>query len=48
MFQVAGLQGGIRIQDLRGLEAELTRLSVCCHGGVIEQCRIIESLSNRS
>ena len=38
----------IRIQDLRGLEAELTRLSVCCQGGVIEQCRIIESLSNRS
>lgn len=38
----------MRIRDLQGLEAELTRLSVCCQGGVIEQCRIIESLSSRS
>lgn len=37
----------IRIRDLRGLEAELQRLNLCCQGGVIEQCRIIESLSKR-
>lgn len=37
----------IRIRDLQGLEAELERLIACCEGGVIEQCRIIESMSNR-
>ncbi|WP_403212208.1 MerR family transcriptional regulator [Pseudomonas psychrophila] len=37
----------MRIQDLLGLEAELERLIACCKGGVIEQCRIIESMSNR-
>jgi DNA-binding transcriptional MerR regulator len=34
-----------RIRDLRALEAELERLSACCEGGVIDDCRIIESLS---
>lgn len=38
----------LRIADLRNLEAELQRLSDCCQGGVIENCRIIETLSNRS
>lgn len=28
-------------------EAELERLSACCEGGVIDDCRIIESLSVR-
>lgn len=37
----------MRIRDLQGLEAELEHLNVCCQGGVIEQCRIIESLSHR-
>jgi hypothetical protein len=37
----------MRIRDLQGLETELERLTVCCQGGVIEQCRIIESLSKR-
>ncbi len=36
-----------RIQDLRALEAELERLSTCCEGGIIEDCRIIESLLAR-
>ncbi|MGF6458079.1 MerR family transcriptional regulator [Pseudomonas frederiksbergensis] len=36
----------LRIRDLQGLEAELERLIACCEGGVIEQCRIIESMSN--
>jgi DNA-binding transcriptional MerR regulator len=34
-----------RISDLRAIEAELERLSACCDGGVIGECRIIESLS---
>src|SRR3546814_10499211 len=38
----------MRIRDLRGLETELERLSTCCQGGVIDQCRIIESLSSRA
>ena len=38
----------MRIRDLEGLKVELERLTVCCQGGVIEQCRIIESLSSRS
>ncbi|WP_462378782.1 MerR family transcriptional regulator [Pseudomonas sp. Marseille-QA0892] len=34
-----------RIRDLQGLEHELQRLLSSCHGGVIDECRIIESLS---
>lgn len=35
-----------RIRDLRELEQELQRLTACCAGGgAIEECRIIESLS---
>lgn len=34
-----------RIQDLQGLEQELQHLLACCRGGVIEECRVIESLS---
>lgn len=34
-----------RIRDLQALEAELQRLLSCCDGRVIEECRIIESLS---
>lgn len=34
-----------RIRDLQGLEQELQRLLSCCRGGAIEQCRIVESLS---
>ncbi len=37
----------LRIRDLHGLEQELQRLLSCCHGGVIEECRIIESLSQQ-
>jgi DNA-binding transcriptional MerR regulator len=37
----------MRLQDLRALELELERLSMCCEGGVIDECRIIESLSTR-
>ncbi|MFK0269833.1 MerR family transcriptional regulator [Pseudomonas asiatica] len=36
-----------RIRDLQALEAELQRLLDCCQGGVIEQCRVIESLNRR-
>lgn len=36
-----------RLHDLRALETELQRLSECCEGGVIDECRIIESLSPR-
>lgn len=35
----------LRIRDLQGLEQELLHLIACCKGGVIEECRIIESLS---
>jgi DNA-binding transcriptional MerR regulator len=35
----------VRIRDLQGLEQELQRLLSCCQGGVIKECRIIESLS---
>ncbi|MEX0732547.1 MAG: helix-turn-helix domain-containing protein [Aquisalimonadaceae bacterium] len=38
----------MRLRDLHALEAELERLSACCEGGVIGECRIIESLSARS
>jgi len=35
-----------RLGELRALEAELQRLSRCCAGGgIIKDCRIIESLS---
>lgn len=37
-----------RIKDLQSLERELQHLSVCCQGGVIEECRIIESLSRQT
>ena len=37
----------LRIQDLQELEQELQRLLACCEGGVIEQCRIIESLNRQ-
>lgn len=35
-----------RIRDLQGLEQELQRLLACCQGGVIKECRIIDSLSH--
>lgn len=38
----------LRIRDLLGLEQELQRLLSCCQGGVIEECRIIESLSRKA
>ncbi|GLZ87433.1 MerR family transcriptional regulator [Metapseudomonas resinovorans] len=41
------VQVRLRIRDLQGLEQELQRLIDCCQGGVIEQCRIIESLTER-
>ncbi|HCX67491.1 helix-turn-helix domain-containing protein [Parvibaculum sp.] len=34
-----------KIADLKKLEAELRRLSACCQGGRIGDCRIIEALS---
>ncbi len=34
----------LRIHDLQKLEQELQRLGSCCQGGVIDECRIIESL----
>lgn len=34
-----------RIRDLQALERELQRLLSCCQGGVIQECRIIESLN---
>jgi len=34
-----------RLHDLQALERELERLSACCDGGAIDDCRIIESLS---
>jgi len=36
-----------RLRDLQGLEQELQRLLSCCQGGVIEECRIIDSLSRQ-
>ena len=36
-----------RLRDLQALETELEHLSACCEGGVIDECRIIESLSLR-
>ncbi|MDZ7791060.1 MAG: helix-turn-helix domain-containing protein [Xanthomonadales bacterium] len=36
-----------RLRDLQALETELEHLSDCCEGGVIDECRIIESLSLR-
>jgi DNA-binding transcriptional MerR regulator len=44
--QLAQVQA--RIKDLRALEKELAHLHACCTGdGLIQQCRIIESLSER-
>ncbi|WOD13041.1 helix-turn-helix domain-containing protein [Pseudomonas sp. NyZ704] len=37
----------LRLRDLRAMEQELERLSGCCAGGVISDCRIVESLSGR-
>ena len=37
----------VRLRDLRAMELELERLSACCKGGVIDECRIVESLSGR-
>ncbi|MDU9390523.1 helix-turn-helix domain-containing protein [Pseudomonas sp. zfem002] len=34
-----------RIRDLQALETELQRLLGCCQGGMIDECRIIESLT---
>lgn len=34
-----------RLRDLRALESALDRLSACCEGGVIDECRIIQALS---
>ncbi|MBO6635173.1 helix-turn-helix domain-containing protein [Parvibaculum sp.] len=34
-----------KIADLKRLEKELRRLSACCQGGTIGDCRIIEALS---
>ena len=35
-----------RLKDLRAMERELERLSACCEGGVIMDCRIIDTLSS--
>ena len=37
----------MRLRDLRAMEFELERLSACCEGGVIGECKIVESLSGR-
>ncbi|MEP4545656.1 MAG: helix-turn-helix domain-containing protein [Saccharospirillum sp.] len=37
-----------RLKDLRAMEQELERLSACCEGGVIMDCRIIETLSGEA
>ncbi|ANQ21052.1 MerR family transcriptional regulator [Vibrio natriegens] len=37
-----------RLRDLRAMEVELERLSECCEGGVIMDCRIIETLSSEA
>lgn len=37
-----------RLNDLRAMEQELERLSQCCEGGVIMDCRIIETLSGET
>jgi hypothetical protein len=34
-----------KIADLKRLEKELRRISDCCQGGTIGDCRIIEALS---
>ena len=38
----------VRLKDLQAMERELERLSGCCKGGVIMECRIIETLSGRA
>ena len=38
----------MRLRDLHAMERELQRLSACCEGGVINDCRIVESLSGRA
>lgn len=37
-----------RLKDLQAMEYELERLSSCCEGGVIFDCRIIETLSSKT
>lgn len=37
----------MRLRDLHAMELELERLTACCEGGVINDCRIVESLSGR-
>ncbi|MBR7889225.1 helix-turn-helix domain-containing protein [Marinomonas sp. A79] len=37
-----------RLKDLQAMEHELKRLNGCCEGGVIFNCRIIETLSNET
>jgi len=37
-----------RLIDLRAMEQELERLNACCEGGVIMDCRIIETLSGET
>jgi DNA-binding transcriptional MerR regulator len=37
-----------RIEQLRALEGELSRMIVACEGGPAGECRIIESLSDHA
>lgn len=37
-----------RLKDLHAMECELERLSACCEGGAIMDCRIIETLSGET
>lgn len=37
-----------RMKDLHAMEKELERLSACCEGGVIMDCRIIDTLSGET
>ncbi|NWN90672.1 helix-turn-helix domain-containing protein [Marinobacter adhaerens] len=37
-----------RLKDLHAMEKELERLSACCEGGVIMDCRIIDTLSGET
>ncbi|WP_323751552.1 helix-turn-helix domain-containing protein [Marinobacter sp.] len=37
-----------RLKDLRAMEHELERLTACCEGGAIMDCRIVETLSGET
>lgn len=37
----------LRLRHLQAMEHELERLSTCCEGGLISDCRIVETLSGR-